>query len=181
MTVTDWVLGGFLLLSLLYGWRQGTINVVGRVGAIILAYAAARRYSASLALYVVERLPSLAGGSGESSEQLTAFLSLFINTDSIVNRLVEILLFIVIFVVVCWLVRQVAYALTGIFGRGLLGSINKSLGAALALVLALLIVLILADIVFPAVANMGISEAPLAAMADSQVLMPLIRDLQYLF
>lgn len=46
ITVADLVLAALLILAILYGWRWGTINVVAKVGSLVLAYYAARAFSA---------------------------------------------------------------------------------------------------------------------------------------
>lgn len=182
MTVTDWVLAAALILAVLYGWRLGTINVIAKIGALLLAYRAARAWSGLVALYVSGLLPGLtANEAAAENEKLTAFLSLFIETDSLASRLLELACFVIIFVIVCWVVKKIAYALTGLFGRGLLGQINRALGACCAGILLLALVLILADIIFPAAEAMGLPSAPADFLADSALFMPLLREVQGLF
>ena len=179
MTISDWVLAGFVILMIWYGWRQGTINVIAKVGALVLAYWAARRFAWIVADYLVRMLPVLSGKPG-GNQKLDAFLSLFITTDGLASRIVELVVFVIIFVLVSWLVRRIAYALTGLFGRGLLGSINHALGAVVGFVLAVALILLLSDIVFPAFDRMGIGRQPLDFMHDSKLVLPWIRDLQRL-
>ena len=179
MTTCDWILAAGLALAFFTGWRWGTINVVAKIGALILGYYAARTYASPLADYAVQALPGLTA-TGESSEKLISFLSLFINTDGIANRLIQLVLFLLIFIVVSWVIKRIAYALTGIFSRGLLGKINRFFGAILSFALGLLLILILTDIVFPALAGMGLGNDALVFMESSQKVLPLIRDLQYL-
>lgn len=59
-----------------------------------------------------------AGEAASGGDQLLSFLSLFIDTSSAANWLLEIVVFIIIFIVVNWAVRKIAYAVTSIFGRG---------------------------------------------------------------
>ena len=103
--IVDLVLFVILILAIIYGWRQGTINVVAKVGALVLAYNAARAFSSIIATNLVTILPSLgqannAETTAAGGKQLLAFLSLFIDTTGIANRLLEIIVFIIIFVVV---------------------------------------------------------------------------------
>ena len=56
MVTCDWVLAAFLVLAVFYGWRQGTVNVLGKIGAIIIAYLAARRYSTVLTVFLAEKI-----------------------------------------------------------------------------------------------------------------------------
>ena len=67
----------------------------------------------------------------------------------------------------------------GDFGRGLLGTVNRALGAALALALMLAVIILLADIALPALMNMGLGAAPLEFINSSLVVMPLLRSLLF--
>ena len=180
MTIADLVLLAFLVIAVLYGWRVGTINVVAKIGAVILAYNAGRTFSSTIAIWLIKLLPGLQG-KGESNEKLSAFLSLFIETDTLANRLVEIITFVIIFVVVCWVVKRIAYALTSLFGRGLLGKINHVLGAICGLLIMLAIILISTDIIFPAIADMGIGNGPRDFLNRSNFLLPFIKNFRGMF
>ncbi len=173
ITLADIVIAALLVLALIYGWRRGTINVIAQVGSLVLAYQAARLFSAKIAAYLVTLLPSLAS-SGKGSGFLQGFLSLFIDTTGMANRLLEIVLYIAIFVVVNWLVRKVAHMLTGVFGHGLLGKLNRAIGAFVALLLMLAIILILVDIILPACVKMGFGGSLLAFFRSSALLLPLL-------
>ncbi len=183
MTVSDWVLAGALLFALIGGWQWGTINVIAKIGALILAYQTARAFAAPAALYLAQLLPGLTGArqAGEEPGKLGTLLSLIFDADSAGNRLLEILAFIVIFVVVCWLVRRIAAALTGLFGKGLLGKINQTLGAACAVILTAALILILNDIVLPSLVVLGLPDSVPAFMADSQIILPALKELQAVF
>lgn len=182
INIVDIVLIGILLLAIMYGWRWGTINVVARVGALVLAYQTARAYSSFITAYLVDILPFLSAsaseeGTADGGQQLFAFLSFFIDTESITNKLLNMIVFIVIFVVVNWAIRKIAYTLTGIFGRGLLGKINRVLGAFISLVLMVVIITILNDIVLPACINMGFGTKVVEFLHSSGLIMPLIKEL----
>lgn len=183
MTVSDWVLGAALLFALIGGWRWGTINVIAKIGALILAYQSARAFAAPVTLYLAQLLPGLTGArqAGGEAGKFSALLALIFDTGSGGNRLLEIIVFIVIFVVVCWLVRRIAAALTSLFGRGLLGKINQALGAACALILMSALILILNDIVLPSLVILGLPDSAPAFMADSQLILPALKELQAVF
>lgn len=182
ITVADLVLAALLILAILYGWRWGTINVVAKVGSLVLAYYAARAFSALIATSLVDALPPF-GGTAEAGEaasggdQLLSFLSLFIDTSSAANWLLEIVVFIIIFIVVNWAVRKIAYAVTSIFGRGLLGKLNSALGAFIALVLMIALIIIVTDIFLPACIDMGFGESVANFLATSTVLLPFMEYL----
>lgn len=172
--MVDMLLIGFLLLALLWGWHLGTIRVLAGLGAIIVAYQLARLYSAAWAAQLTDMLPHLDAGSKEG--QLMALLSLLLNTDALANRLVQIILFIVIFVVAHWLIRKLAHLLTGLFGRGLLGAINRAVGAFLAGLLAAALLLIIHAIVLPSTANLGLEYSAIALhyLNKSSFMLPLL-------
>ena len=181
MALSDWILLAVLVLSLCYGWRMGTINVVAKIGAYILGYRLARTFAPMLAAYITEVFPNAAAGGG--SEKLNAFFSLFFANGSggAVNRLMEIVAFLVIFTVVCWVVRKIAYALTGIFGRGLLGRLNRALGALAAFLIGLALIVIVTDVALPALTGMGMGPGPVEFFDNSQVVMPLLHNFQNIF
>lgn len=179
--VADIVLAGLLILAVLYGWRWGTINVVAKVGALVLAYNVARAYSASVAAQLVHIIPALGSQldatAEEGGQQVLALLSLFMDTTGITSRLLTMAVFIVIFVVINWAVRRIAYTLTGIFGRGLLGKINRALGAFIALALMVAIIIIFDHVLLPACIGLGFGTKIEAFIDGSKVIMPLIQNL----
>ncbi len=184
ITVADLVLAGVLILGILYGWRWGTINVVAKVGALVLAYQAARTFSGMIAEALVQVIPPFnanieqaADGASNFGDQALNVLSLFINTSGAANRLVQIVVFIVIFILVNWLVRKIAYALTGIFGRGILGQLNKAIGAFVALLLAIVLIIVFTDIILPVCINIGFGDSVLAFLNRSAILLPFMRSL----
>ncbi|MDO4581424.1 MAG: CvpA family protein [Bacillota bacterium] len=187
MTASDWILAGIALLGILWGWRWGTINVVAKIGALILAYRAARLFSTPVAAYIVAalrqpELPQQAQAAAEQgqtlSDTLRGLLFIFGDSTELLTGVVEIVVFIVIFVVVNWLVKRIAYALTSIFSRGLLGSINRALGACVAVVITLALMIIFDDILLPAMLAMGFGGQAAAFMDNSQVVMPLLDSLK---
>ncbi len=180
MVTCDWVLAAFLVLAVFYGWRQGTVNVLGKIGAIIIAYLAARRYSTVLTVFLAEKINlNISAGNASENEALTSFLSLFIDTNHLVNGVLQTLISLVIFVIVAWLIRKIAYTITSAFGHGLLAKINRTLGAAIALFITALLILILADVVSPALSGMGLTDES-SFFDSSQVIVPLIRGMENL-
>ena len=182
ISMADVVLAALLLLALLYGWRWGTINVIAKVGSLVLAYKAARTFSALIANSLAHALPPFsgaaeAGQAASGGNQLLSFLSIFIDTSGAANRLLEIIVFIIIFIVVNWAVRKIAYALTSIFGRGLLGKLNSALGALVSLVLMIALIIIFTDIVLPACIEIGFGESVANFLAKSTVVLPFLQDL----
>ena len=74
-------------------------------------------------------------------------------------------------------VRKIAYALTSIFGRGLLGKLNSALGAFVAVVLMIALIIIFTDIILPACIDMGFGESVANFLAKSTVLLPFMEYL----
>lgn len=182
ISIADLVLAALLILAILYGWRWGTINVVAKIGSLVLAYHAARAFSALIATSLVDALPPLGstaepGQAASGGDQLLSFLSFFIDTSKAANVVLEIIVFIIIFVVVNWAVRKIAYALTSIFGRGLLGKLNSALGAFVAVVLMIALIIIFTDIILPACIDMGFGESVANFLAKSTVLLPFMEYL----
>ena len=58
-TVSDLVLAAFIVLSLIGGWRAGTVRVLSRFAAVFIAYGAARYCSSWLAWLLQGMLPKL--------------------------------------------------------------------------------------------------------------------------
>jgi len=180
INIADIVLAAMLLLAVLYGWRSGTINVIAKVGSLVLAYQMARSLSAKIAVHLADIIPPASDG-GEAADKALHFLSLFIDTTGAVNRIVEIIIFIIIFILVNWLVRKLARMLTELFGKGVLAKINKGIGAFLALLFMLIIIVVLAEVILPACVGMGFGDSVLAFFRSSDILLPFIEDLAGLF
>lgn len=181
MAISDWVLLAVMVLAAWYGWRLGTINVVAKIGAYILGYRLARTFSSLLASYILEVFPQATAKPG--GEKANAFFSLFFSGGGggAAHRLLEIVAFVIIFTLVCWMVRKIAYALTGVFSRGLLGQLNRALGALAAFLLGLAIIIIVADVVMPALERMGMGPGARHFFDSSLVVMPLLRNFQQVF
>lgn len=182
MLMSDIILFAVLVLAAYYGWRMGTINVVAKVGAYVLGYRLARYLSPFVAAYATQAFPQLAAIS--VSPEMDAFFSLFFGSGAaggFVNRLLEMVAFVVVFTIVCWLVRKAAYALTGIFRRGLLGSLNRALGAFISLLIGFALIVILCDVILPALTGMGMSNAASDFFNESKIVMPLLREIQSVF
>lgn len=173
MLTIDWVLLVILVLAILAGYRLGTIRVVAGVGSLVLGYQVARSYSAPVAEYLTTKLPVFSPSSGAG--EALGFISMFIDTTSAANRVLQIVAFVAIFIIVSWILRKIAALLTSIFGHSLLGAINSGVGAVLMLILMGLLLLIFADNILPALVEMGLSNQLLQQFDSSQAVMPLIR------
>ena len=182
MTLSDIILLGVVLLAIIYGWRMGTINVVAKIGAYLLGYRLSRYLSPFVAQYFAQSFPGMV--SGGQNEKLQVFFSLFFNgsgSGGFLTRLLEMIAFVVVFTASTWLIRKAAFAMTGIFGRGLLGRLNRAIGAFLAGLIVLALIVIVADIILPALTGLGMNSAPLDFFNNSSLVMPLLRNLQNAF
>ena len=169
-SVSDLVLAAFIVLSLIGGWRAGTIRVLSRFAAVFIAYGVARYCSGWLAWLLQSMLPQFTPAT-EAGEKLLQLLYLFCDVDGMIARLLGLAAFIAVFLITLWLVKKFANAISGAFGHGLLGRLNQLLGALLSLAIACAAILLLNDIFFPVFAQMG-AEGPKAFMEDSRFVVP---------
>ena len=174
-SVSDLVLAAFIVLSLIGGWRAGTVRVLSRFAAVFIAYGVARYCSGWLAWLLQGVLPKIAPAT-EAGEKLLQLLYLFCDVDGLIARLLGLVAFIVVFIAAFWLVKKLANAVSGAFGHGLLGRLNQLLGALLSLAIACAAILLLNDIFFPVFAQMG-AEGPKAFMENSRFVVPALHRL----
>ena len=177
--MSDLALALTILFGIILGWRSGFINVLGRLGAIVIGFIAARNFSADVAVAITERVPSLAPPADGSS--LQNLLSMFINTEVIANRLVQILAFIIIFIVVSFVVRKVCQLISGVFSGSLLGTINRALGAFLGFIFFTLIAGICIEIFLPVFANTSWGASAMTFFAESKYVLPFVNSLAGFF
>jgi len=145
--LADLVLFALLLLAVFCGWRLGMIRVLGGIGAYVLGYLAAREFSAAFA----ERLTAASGflNPGTSENELLGFLSLFIDTGVLANRIIQTLAFVVIFIVVVFLIKQLVRLLHGVFKGTVLGGVDSVFGAFCLLVIFVILVNIYLLVIVP--------------------------------
>ena len=168
--LVDIILVAFLICALIWGWQRGLIKVLAGVGSLILAYQIARNWSAIAAEIITSRATVLQ--PGHQAEPLSHLLSLFIDTGAMANRLVEIVLFIILFILIRWVVRAIARLLTGVLGGGILGKVNKALGSVSAVILGGILILIVVQIILPALAGLGLGSGLLHYLTASRWVIP---------
>ena len=169
-SLSDLILAAFLILALIGGWRAGTVRVLSRFAAIIIAYTVARMFSGWLAWLVQGWLPHFAPAT-EAGEKLLVLLYLFCDVDGMVARLLGFVAFIVLFLVTMWLVKRIANLISDAFGHGLLGHIDSFLGAVVSVIIASVALLLFDDILFPVLAQLGLS-GPQDFMDGSRLVLP---------
>jgi uncharacterized membrane protein required for colicin V production len=169
--MVDLILLGVLLLALLWGWFKGGIRVAAGLGGLIVGFQVARYYSVYWAAPVVEMLPESSGQSG-----LLGLISMFMDADVLATFLVQVVLFIIIFVLTRWLINKLASLLTSMFGGSILNVFNRICGALLGgAILAVAIIFIYKD-VLTAIGELGFDIAFTAQefLEHSQLILPLL-------
>lgn len=170
----DWILAVILLLGILIGWKTGAIKVVAGIGSLIIGYTIAREYSASIAAALSSYIPAL---TTDKSNSVFTVLSLLIDTNAVANRAVQVIVFIILFVVVVWVIRRLAGLLDKVFRGTLVGAVNGALGAFFCLVIFMILLNVFDTTVFPFLAkNNNSAQTALNYLEDSQVVMPFIQN-----
>ena len=172
MNLADIVLILILLFGIGVGWNSGIIRVLAGIGAIVLGYILARNFSALIAAELTKSVPGL--NPAESGNGLAKLLSLIIDTNAIANHFIQIIVFIVLFVVVRWVVRKLANLLSSFFRGGLLGLLNKALGAFVCFFLFAILINVAVDIVLPILSGIEFVAATITFFHSSKVVLPLI-------
>ena len=168
--LADLVLFALLLLAVFCGWQLGMIRVLGGIGSYVLGYLAARKFSAAFA----ERLTESVGfiKPDMSDNELWSFLSLFIDTGVLANRIIQTLAFVVIFIVVVFLIKKLVLLLHSVFKGTVLGGVDSFFGAFCLLVIFVVFINIYLLVIVP------VFGESLTAVTDfikqSQVVLPLI-------
>jgi uncharacterized membrane protein required for colicin V production len=173
LSLADIVLIIYLLLAVFIGFRSGIIKVAGGIGAFICAYWIAREFSALFAEQVSRSIPALSPGSGQ---EFIKILSLFIDTDAIANRLVQLISFAIIFIVAAYIIRLIAGFLDSVLRGTILGKLNSVLGAALGFVAAVLLFNLLFAIVLPVLDTNEYAVKLSEFLLKAKIMLPLMGD-----
>lgn len=172
MNSIDLILIAIVLFSFLIGWKTGMIKVLASIGSLILGYQAARMFSSVLAEKITQAVPALT--PTEEKTSMLNYLSLIINTDTIANRIIQVISFIVIFILVCMVVRWLAGLLDRVFRGTFLGSVNGFFGAILSVVVLVLLINFAYVIVLPAFSNVGGLVSVLTYFEGSKMILPFL-------
>lgn len=169
--MVDLILLAVLLLGLLWGWFRGGMRVLAGLGALIIAFQVARYYSQFWAQPVVNRLPP-PGSEGK----LINLITMFVDADVFAVHVVQVVLFIVIFILTRWLINKLAALLTGLLGNGLIGVINRVFGAVLGGVIISLAIVLIHREALTAIGGLGFDMAFAAQdyLEQSHFMLPLI-------
>lgn len=133
MTGSDWFWVGCIIVSLFIGWQLGVFRVLTRLGAPVIAFVAARRFSAFGGVLldnqfgITEKLEE-----NEAVSFLQQVLSSFYETPpSISLWLVQTLAFVLIFVLLAKGIKLLATVWDKSFGHTILGTVDRILGAVI--------------------------------------------------
>lgn len=122
----DLILGIVLLAAILDGWRRGVIKLLGGFGGIIVGIFVARRVTPVLLGHLGDTL-----GGQQGASDGAALAQLFF-TNSAMERLLELVVFIVVTAVVTWLVRLAVGAFGSVVNATpLVGFVSRVTGACL--------------------------------------------------
>jgi uncharacterized membrane protein required for colicin V production len=128
----DLILGLILLIAVLDGYRRGVIKILGSFGGVFVGIFVARQATPVLLPLVAEKLNLALYGSDISSESTLVASWFFTNT--VLGRLLELVLFVVITAAVTWLVRFLVSGFGSVVNHTpLIGYVSRVLGACLEL------------------------------------------------
>ncbi len=88
---------------MMYGWHRGLLRVLGGVGGLVIAFMLARKLSATLIPFLLQLLPP-GEAAGTASAWQTVLAQLFYS-NSLLGRIVELILFILLFGIITWLIH----------------------------------------------------------------------------
>lgn len=133
MTSSDWFWIGCIIVSLFIGWQLGVFRVVTRLGAPVVAFVAARRFSAFGGVLldrqfgISEKLEA-----NEAVSFLQQVVSSFYDTPpSISLWVVQTLAFLLMFVLLTKGIKLLAVVWDRSFGETMVGMVDSLLGAVI--------------------------------------------------
>ena len=133
MTGSDWFWVGCIIVSLFIGWQLGVFRVLTRLGAPVIAFVAARRFSAFGGVLLDNQFGiSKKLEENDAVSFLQQVLSSFYETPpSISLWLVQTLAFVLIFVLLVKGIKLLATVWDKSFGHTILGTVDRVLGAVI--------------------------------------------------
>lgn len=123
---SDIILAILLILAMMYGWHRGLLRVLGGVGGLVIAFMLARKLSATLIPFLLQLLPP-GEAVGTASAWQTVLAQLFYS-NSLLGRIVELILFILLFGIITWLIHFLVGFTTRVLNLTPLGFVNRFLG-----------------------------------------------------
>lgn len=131
MVVSDWFWIGCIVVSLFIGWQLGVFRVLTRLGAPVIAFVAARRFSAFGGVLLDKQFGiSEKLAENDAVSFLQQVLSSFYETPpSISLWLVQTLAFLLIFFLLVKGIKLLAVLWDKTLGHTVLGAVDRVLGA----------------------------------------------------
>lgn len=131
MVGSDWFWIGCIVVSLFIGWQLGVFRVLSRLGAPVIAFVAARRFSAFGGVLLDNQFGiSEKLAENDTVSFLQQVLSSFYETPpSISLWLVQTLAFLLIFFLLVKGIKLLAVLWDKSFGHTVLGTVDRVLGA----------------------------------------------------
>ncbi|MCI8336236.1 MAG: hypothetical protein HFI72_03635 [Peptococcaceae bacterium] len=131
MVGSDWFWIGCIVISLFIGWQLGVFRVLTRLGAPVIAFIAARRFSAFGGVLLDQQFGiSEKLAENDTISFLQQVLSSFYETPPSVSLwLVQTLAFFLIFFLLWKGIKLLAVVWDRSFGATVLGTLDRTLGA----------------------------------------------------
>jgi hypothetical protein len=108
---------------------------------------------------------------------------MFVDADVLATRIVQVILFIVIFVLTRWLINKLAALVSGLFGGSVLGTLNRVFGALLSGVIMAVLIVFIYGVALTTIGEMGfdIAFAGQDFLERSRFVLPLIYAIPRMF
>lgn len=170
MAIADWVLLAGSLLSILIGWNSGTIRILAGLGSLILGWQAARAF----AYYLASWFSQLVGGASSATSEGGVWNSiyLFLDGSSILDKIFYVIAFIIIFVLVVFIIRRIASALSRILKSTILGLLDRAVGAFFGIFIFAIILNIICTMILPFLGDSGVFLDLKVFLNSSQYILP---------
>lgn len=165
----DLILGVVLLAAVLDGWRRGVIKLLGGFGGVIVGVFVSRRVTPVLLSRVNNELGVTDG----------AALAQFFLGSSALERLLELVIFIVVTAVVTWLVRVLVNAFGSVVNATpLVGFVSRVTGACLEVFAYAMLIYFLCVWFMPWLLGIMPEAAPVNSIfTSSQYVLPPVLDI----
>ena len=176
--MVDLILLVIVLLALLWGWFSGSVRLLAGLGALFVAYQVARYSSLFWAAPVANMLTQQEGQS-----KLMDLATMFVDADVLTTRVVQVVLFVIIFILTRWLINKMASLTTNLFGGSIVGTINRVFGALLGGAVVSLLVFFIHTVALTFIGESGLDLAFTAQdiLQQSKFVLPLMYNVPHLF
>lgn len=160
------------IIGLLIGWNVGSLRVVANIASWFIGFQAARNFSGLIGQFITKIMPLT-----PPFDSPWRILQIFIDPEAVSNRILQMILFVVIFLVTSVLVRWLARLLDKAFRGNILGLLNRALGAACALTILFITLNIARQAILPLFIGQSWGLTAMMFLDDSTFVMPFVRSL----